>query len=171
MRFCGTSGLNPAFLPTPVRDRFFDGLDGNGIVVDAEHARGFARRGANPTGDLGEVIGRMQHAQGLGPAAVVHQVIPVGDDVVDWAAGMAERDAAVHAAGALYLEGGLVEPVHDLAPVAQALADVSVGRRLALEFHESSDFAHIDLFPVPPEQERRFQSANATQSTSRQSLE
>ena len=161
-------GLDPALVPAPVRDRLLDGLDRNGIVIDAEHACGFAWSGTDSTGELRKVIRRMQHTQRFRPASAINQVVPVRDDVVDRAARMAERDAAVHAASALYLERGLLELVHDLTPVVKALAHVAIGRRLALEFHESRDFAHIDLFPVPPKRENRFQTANVTQSTSRQ---
>ena len=37
-----------------------DGLDGHRVVVDAEHARAFARRRTQPPGEVGEVVGRVQ---------------------------------------------------------------------------------------------------------------
>src|SRR5690606_11425071 len=80
----------------------------------------------------------------LAPLPAVDQVIPVRDDVVDRAAVVAERDAAVHAARAL-LRGLLVVQAHDeLAPVLHALGRRLVGFLQALEFQETGDFTHDD---------------------------
>src|SRR5690606_21236069 len=54
---------NPTRLEALVSDRFFDQLDGHGVVVDVEDARGFARRRAHATGDLREVVRLLQRAQ------------------------------------------------------------------------------------------------------------
>ena len=43
-----------------VDDLDLDLLDRDRRLVDAEHARGFARRRAQPAGELGEVVGRVQ---------------------------------------------------------------------------------------------------------------
>ena len=53
----------------------------------------------------------------------IDQVVPVRNDVVDRAAGLAERNAAVHAARALPRGGLVVEAQHELAIVLQARAD------------------------------------------------
>ena len=52
--------LDPAFGPGAVDDLVLDRLDRDGVVVDAEHARPLARRRAEPAGELGEVVGRVQ---------------------------------------------------------------------------------------------------------------
>ena len=54
-----------------------------GRLVDAQHARAFARRGADPAGELGEVVGLVQAIERLAPQAAVDQVVPLGDQVVD----------------------------------------------------------------------------------------
>ena len=55
-----TTGATPALFPRAVDDLDLDLLDRDRRLVDAEHARGFARRRAQPAGELGEVVGRVQ---------------------------------------------------------------------------------------------------------------
>ena len=84
-----------------VDDVLLDVLDRDRIVVDVEHARLLARRRADAAGELREVVRRVQALDRLAPAVAVHEVVPVGDDVPERAALVAERDAAIHAARAL----------------------------------------------------------------------
>ena len=78
-----------------------DRLDPHRFVVDVERARFLAGRGTDAPGELGEIVGRMQHLQRLLPIATIDQVVPVGDDVVDRAGIVAEGNAAIHAARSL----------------------------------------------------------------------
>ena len=93
--------LNPALLERALDDRQLDRLDRHRIVVDAEHARALARRRAQPSGPLGKVVGRVQPVARRLPALAVDEIVPVGDQVAERTALMAERNAAVHAARAL----------------------------------------------------------------------
>src|SRR5580658_5334498 len=97
----GRLGADPALVPGAVDDGALNQLDRNGRSVDAEHARGLAGSGADAAGELGEVVGGVQTLAGALPAALVNEVDPVGDEVVNGAAGVAEGDAAIHAASAL----------------------------------------------------------------------
>ena len=45
---------DPSFVERAVDDRDLDRLDRDRVVVDAEHARAFARRGTQPAGELRE---------------------------------------------------------------------------------------------------------------------
>ena len=110
VRTFGGSGHDPAFVPALVDDRDFDVLDRDRRRVDAEHARAFARRGADAAGELGKIVRLVQALERLLPEAAIDEVVPLGDEVVDRAAaghaaderaGVAERDAAIHAARAL----------------------------------------------------------------------
>src|SRR5215203_566105 len=92
---------HPALVPGPVDDRDFDVLDGDRITVDTHHARGLTGCRAQPPGELREVIGGVQALQRLVPVAAPDQVVPLRDQVSQWAPGVAERDAAVHAASRL----------------------------------------------------------------------
>ena len=100
----GTTRRDPALVPRAVDDLDLDLLDGDRILVDAEHARGLARRRAEPAGELREVVGRVQPLDRVAPVVAVDEVVPVGDEVAERAAVVAERDAAVHAAPGLLLQ-------------------------------------------------------------------
>src|SRR5690606_31209768 len=97
----GWLGTHPAFLPAALDDGVLDGLDADGVVVDVQRTGRFAGGGADPSGELREVVGGVQCIQRRAPLLAVDQVVPVGDQIVDGAAVVAERDAAVHAAGGL----------------------------------------------------------------------
>src|SRR5207249_11333521 len=110
--------------------------------VDVEDARLLAGRGTDATGELREVVGRVQPVDGLAPAAPIDEVVPVGDDVPERAALVAEGNAAVHAARALPLEHLVGRPLLELAPVLEALRDRLLVDLLALELEEAGDLAH-----------------------------
>ncbi len=97
----GGWGCDPALFPTAVGDRLLDVLDGHRVLVDREGAGGLAGGGADAAGELREVVGRMQGGQRALPLAPVDEVVPVRDQVAEGTAAVAERHAAVHAAGAL----------------------------------------------------------------------
>ena len=142
---------DPALFPAAVNDGAFEALDGDGRGVDAEHAGAFAGRRADAAGEVGEVIGLVQPFEGFLPQAAIDQVVPLGDEVVDGAAGghaaeqgagVAEGDAAIHAARALLAQLAFLQVVVELVPVADALEGRAVQRQLAQVFDESSGFAH-----------------------------
>ena len=58
-------------------------LDRDGLLIDAEHAGAFTRSGAHTTGKLRKVVGLHQTAVGILPATLVHEVIPLRDQIVD----------------------------------------------------------------------------------------
>ena len=60
----GRLGMNPAFVPGALDDAALDELDGDGRLIDAEHAGGFAGRGADAAGELRKVVGGVQAADG-----------------------------------------------------------------------------------------------------------
>ena len=97
-------GRHPALGPGPVDDLHLDLLDRHRVGVDAEHAGGLARRRAEPAGELGEVVGRVQPLGRGPPVAAPDQVVPLRDQVAQRAAVVAERDAAVHAPPGLALQ-------------------------------------------------------------------
>ena len=85
--------LHPALLQRALDDAQLDLLDRHRVVVDAEHARRLARRRAQPSGELREVVRRVQPVDRHPPLVAVHEVVPVRDDVPERAALVAERDA------------------------------------------------------------------------------
>ena len=146
---------HPAPLESPVDDGAFDIFDGDRRIVEAQHARPLAGRRTDPAGELGEVVGPVQAIQRLPPEPPVDQVVPLGDQVVDGAprgqaveqdAGVAEGDAAVHAARPLFSERFLREVQVKLLPVPSPLLRGPVGRHFALVVQESCGLAHSFSF-------------------------
>ena len=136
--------LDPAFGEAAVDDRVLDVLDRDGGIGDAEHARAFARRGAGAARELREVVGLVQALERVVPAALIDQVVPLGDQVVDWAAviRLAERHAAIHAARALVAQMVFGRLAEDLAKIAQALASVPIRDTLLGILHKAGRLAH-----------------------------
>ena len=151
----GRLGEHPAFFPAVIDDGDLDVFDGHRRVVHAEHARAFARCGADASGELREVVRLVQSLQGFLPKAAVDEVVPLGDEVVDRAsaghaadegAAVAEWNAAVHATRRLLLELRLVHVFVEFIPVVDACDGAAVERKFAREFKEASWFAHSCLF-------------------------
>src|SRR5262245_64343945 len=97
--------LDPAVLPGAIDDHAFDRLDGDRALDEVERAGGLARRRTDASGELGEIIGRVQVDDRVLPVAAIDEVVPVGDLVVHRTAGVAIRDAAIHAARRLVARG------------------------------------------------------------------
>src|SRR5690606_19137067 len=64
----GTHGADPAVRPGVVDDRVLDLLDRHRVLVDAEDAGGLARRRAQASGEVGEVVGGVETFDRLLPA-------------------------------------------------------------------------------------------------------
>jgi hypothetical protein len=79
---------------------------------------------------------------GLLPVVAVDEVVPVGDQVPQGTAGVAERHPAVHAAGGLALEVLFWHRLVDVAVVLHALDDVALGGGLAPYLQEALRVAH-----------------------------
>ena len=146
----GRLGMNPALVPGALDDGALDELDGNGRLVDAEHAGGFAGSGADAAGELGKVIGGVEAANGGFPAVVVDEIVPVGDEIVDRAAGVAEGHAAVHAASALLALLFFGERLVDFEPVLDALVGLAARGLFALNLKKASDLTHVAPPRRPP---------------------
>ena len=134
--------LDPALFPGAVDDGVLDGLDADGRAVDVGHAGSLAGCGADAARELREVVGAVQHLNGTGPIPAVHQIVEVRDDVVDRAAVVAERRAAVHAACALDL--GLLgrEGNDELLVVLHALCHGQVAFFNAVVFQKTGGLSH-----------------------------
>ena len=142
--FRGRFGGHPAFLEGAIDDRVFDILDRHRRIVDAEHARAFARRGAHATGELREIIRLVQSINRLAPTVLVNEMVPLGDEIIDRAtgAGLAKRHTAIHTTRALRLQMFLAGIGVDLIVVVDALQRIAIRHRLALELHKSCWLTH-----------------------------
>src|SRR5580693_1779640 len=135
-------GANPIFAEGMLDDGFLDHLDGDRRFVDSQDAGGFARRGTNTTGEFRKIVGGMQHTDSFAPAVAIDQIVPIRNHVVQWAAGMAERNAAIHAARALRANLVLGKFLIDLEPVVHAFDDRTARRSFSRVFQETGCFTH-----------------------------
>ena len=142
-------GFDPAFEEGLVDDVLLDELDGDGFFVDAQDATFLAGRGADPAGEFGEVVGLVEHVEGFAPAVFVNQIVPLGDDVAQRAAVVAERNAAVHAASALVAQllGRHVEI--NLVPVQHAQLHRPTLGHLAGDLFEAGGLSHSQSGYLP----------------------
>ena len=138
----GGPGRDPTFLPRTINDRVLDRLDADGIGVDAQHAGFLAGRRADPPGELREIVRRVERLDRALPILPEHQVVEVGNDVVDRAPGHAERDAAVHAARALDARLLVGEPGDEFAVMLPARLDRFVRLVDSRELEEAGDLSH-----------------------------
>ena len=144
------------FHPALGVSRFHNGVlvfpDGNAAAGHIAAGAGrLAQGGADPAGELRETVGGFQAVERHLPLALINQVVPLRDQVVQRAAGghaadhharLAEGDAAVHAAcrlGLLLLAG---EPDVKFVKVFHALQRRYVRAGLARIIHKSCGLAH-----------------------------
>ena len=160
-RFC----FDPAFVPSLVNDGAFYVMDRDGRSADAEDAGTFARRRADTTGEVGEIVGLMEAVERFLPQAAIHQIVPFRDQVIDGTtrshaaderAGVAEGNAAVHAAGALLTELGFLQRLVKFMPVLDAHHGGAIQRQFAKIFQVSGWFTHVLLSSSNDEMERTF---------------
>ena len=104
-----------------------DILDGDGVIVDAQNARPFTRRGAQTAREFREVVGRVETVEGLTPPAQTDQIVPLRDDVPQRATVVAEGDPAIHAPGRLLAQIRQVLLFVHLVPVQQPKRNRPVG--------------------------------------------
>ena len=152
---------HPPRLPRRVDDVVLHVLDRHGVVDQARDARALARRGADAAGELGEVVGRREVDVRLLPLLRVHQVVELGDQVVDWAASvrLAEGRAAVHAARGLALELERLVLRVDLEVVRLALRRRPVRLRVALVLDEAAQLVDRRRRAVAPLDDGRAEGA------------
>ena len=119
-------------------------------------AGGLAQGGAHPAGKLREAVGGHQAVERKLPLAVVHQIVPLRDEVVQRAAGghaadhhacLTEGHAAVHAAGGLRLLLLPREPDVELVKIFKALQRCNVRAGLARIIHKSCCLTHAAAPP------------------------
>ena len=67
-----------------VNDGALHSLDGDRGLIDPQHTTALARGRAHPACELREVVGLQQAVQGLLPAALVNQIIPLRYQVPQW---------------------------------------------------------------------------------------
>ena len=106
---------------------------------------GLAGGGADPAREFREIVGRVQVVGRRLPVVVIDQVVPVRDLVIDRAAIVTERDAAIHAARGLTFDVALLQRDDELVVVPDPVARGLVGPVLTLDLEKSGDLPHHAL--------------------------
>ena len=132
-------------------------LDGDRIAVEPAGAGRLTQGGAHPAGKLRKVIGLVQALEGVVRIPMIYQVVPLGHQIVQRAAGehprqlhprLAEGHAALHAPGPLPPPLLLGEHGVKLVPVPDALQGALRRVAPALIFQKSSGLSHQRSPPV-----------------------
>src|ERR1700732_2854076 len=142
---------DPALLPAAVDDRAFDRLDRHRVVVDVQRARRLARRRADAAGEFRKIVGRVQRHRRLAPLVAIDQIVPVRDQIVDRAALVTERDAAIHATRGLRAQYRLRKGFDELLPVLLARRRLLIAAIGALDLEKPGRLAHpfLESGPAP----------------------
>jgi hypothetical protein len=142
--------LDPAFRETAIDNGVLDILDCYGWIGNSENARALTWGWTGPARELREVIGLVQTIQRLTPPTLVHKVVPLGNQVIDWAAciRLTEWHPAVHTPSALPFEILLVGRSKNLPEVFLAIRRVPIGDALLAVLHETGRLTHRRL-PQP----------------------
>ena len=130
---------------TASHDRILHVLDRDGRINQASKTSTFARRRADATRKLREIIRLVQPIERVPPLVLVDQRVEFGNQVVDGTSSMslAERSPAVHAPRCLHdAFHGVVALTIDLLPVRDALHGRSVRFRIPLVVDEASDITN-----------------------------
>src|SRR5690606_8576402 len=124
---------------------------------DVKRAGRFTRRRADASGELRKIVGRVQVARGFPPAAVVDEIVPVRNLVVDRTArraglnragAVAIGNAAIHAARGLVAYRGLVERNDEFPVVMHPLLHRSVAAVLARDLEKTRYLTHLTKGPI-----------------------
>src|SRR5262249_61162204 len=97
---------------------------------------------AQASGELGKIVGRVQIDAGVLPVAAIDEIVPVGDLIVDRAAVVTIRDAAVHAARGLIARRLLRQRNHELAEMTNPIGGRPVAPVPPIDLEKAGDFAH-----------------------------
>src|SRR5207302_7851697 len=135
-------GHDPALVPRTRDDRELDLLDRDCVaLLYLEHTCRLAGCRAKTSRELREVVGAVQLVDRLAPAVAIDEVVPVRDQIPERAAMMAERHAALHAAGSLLAQLDERQLADELDAVADTLRRRAPRRVRARELLEAADFA------------------------------
>src|SRR5580700_7760850 len=136
-------GANPTFAESVLDDSLLDHFNGDRRFIDPQYAGSFTGCGTHAPGELRKIIGGMQHADSFAPAVAIDQIVPVRNHVVQWTAGMTERNAAIHAARALGTDFIVRKFLIDLEPVVYSLYYGASGRSFAWMLQKACCFTHV----------------------------
>ena len=142
----------PAMFPLPIGDGALVVVNRLGLVVARQVARRLAQRRAHAAGELGHGACQRQTLRRLLPLSAPHQVVPLGNEVVQRAprrarrpkrlAHLAKRHATRHAAACLHARFVLGNRLIQLVEIARALLNRSQAMRHAAVLQKCSGLSH-----------------------------
>ena len=135
-------GDDPALPEAAVDDGAFDRLDRDRLVFEVQRAGGLAGGGADASGELGEVVGGVEIDQRAAPVAVIDEVVPVRDLIVDRAAVVTIGNAAGHAARRLPPCRFLRQRDDEFVVMPNSVGGRLVFPVLPVDFKEARNLAH-----------------------------
>ncbi|CAB5068169.1 unannotated protein [freshwater metagenome] len=112
--------MYPSLFPCVINDRDLNLLDRHRVRINSQHTGGLARCRTKPARKLGKIVRCVQALDGFMPTVFVDQIIPIGNDVSERTAVIAERNTTIHAPAGLVLQVILWELLVDLFPVQQS---------------------------------------------------
>ena len=168
----GRGGVEPALCVARFHDGVFVLADGDAAAGHvAAGARRLTQGRADPARELREAVGGTKSVERQLPFALIDQVVPLRDQVVQRATGghaadhharLTEGNAAVHAAGRLCLLLLAGEPDVKFVEVFDALQRRNIAAGLARIIHKSSGLAHdVPLLTSSSAQRRMLRSVPA----------
>src|SRR5262249_44286121 len=125
---CRRVRRDPRFGERTLDDGEFHLFDGDRLIVNAEHAGGFAGGPTHASCEFGKTVGRVQPIDRGAPLAAIDEVVPVRNAIAQRTSLMTERNAAVHAARGLLANLWLGQREVDLVPVVDAFQNWSCQR-------------------------------------------
>ena len=137
--------LYPTHLPALVNNRAFNRFDSDWLIGQIQRTGRLTRGRTNSAGEFGKVIRAMEDFDGFAPVALVNQIVPVRNDVVDRASVMAIRDTTIHATRPLFLEFVFGQGNNEFLVILDPVSDQAIASILTRNFHETGRFAHLLL--------------------------
>jgi hypothetical protein len=126
--------LHPVVVESLVDNRNFDFLDGHCRLVDTKDARRLTWCWTKATGEFREVVGRVQSFDCLLPLVAPSKVVPLWNQIAEWATLMTERNSTVHASARLLLKHGRITLFVNFVPISNSNRNWSTLRGLTLGY-------------------------------------
>ena len=146
----GRTGFYHPFQKRDFRNRRFVFTNGNGRFVQGQHARFFARRGTNPSGEIGEIVGFVQNFHPFFPFSLVNHILPLGHTVAQRTRPVTKRYPAVHTPRRLHFAVFLIQRLFYFAKVCNSLQNRPISRFFARNGYKCFWIAHINSLPPNP---------------------
>jgi hypothetical protein len=140
--------FDPAFGPGTIDDLNLDLLDRDWILIDSDNTCCLTWGRAKPSGELREIIGRVQLIDRITPTIPENKIVPIRNQIAERTAVVAERNTAIHAPACLFTNLGDRKILVDLTPITKPDWNLTPARKLTLMLEKSCYITHdVPLSP------------------------